>query len=270
MLSIVVSETFGYLFDGIFHGLKDTKNFEKSISFLKSLGYNGVELPLMMECKDLIYVCKDILPSYKISVSAIATGHYYTIMKYSLNSLDEFLREKAIAVASSGLKICNMIDAPLIIGLLRGKEFTDKKNFKLVENSLRILDKKASDLGVKIVLEPLNRYESAYINTLKEAYKLIEEFRLEKTGILADTFHMNIEESDPCNSLKKVKDKLWHIHLADSNRWPPGYGHIDFKLIIKTLKNIGYERWLAIECLPKPSPKKVASESIRYLKAIMT
>lgn len=201
-----------------------------------------------------------------MGVSAIATGHYYSLMKYSLNSLEVSLREKAIEVALSGLKLCSMIQAPLIIGLLRGKEFANNKAFELVEDALKILDKKALDLNAIVVLEPLNRYESSYINTLTEAYKIIEKLGLERTGILADTFHMNIEEKDSCASLKKVKSKLWHIHVADSNRWPPGYVHIDFKLIAKTLKEIGYDKWLAVECLQKPSSKKAAVDSIRYLK----
>lgn len=61
--SIVISETFGYYFDSIFSGIKDMKKFEESISFLSVLGYNGVELPLMMRYDDLIHVCKNIIPN---------------------------------------------------------------------------------------------------------------------------------------------------------------------------------------------------------------
>ncbi|MGC8911982.1 MAG: TIM barrel protein [Nitrososphaeria archaeon] len=266
--SIVISETFGYHFDSIFSGIKDMKKFEESISFLSKLGYDGVKLPLMIRYDDLIYVCKNIIPNYNMGVSAIATGHYNSLMKYSLNSLEEPSREKAIEVALSGLKLCSIIQAHLIIGLLRGKEFVDNGAFELVEDALKILDRKALDLNATVVLEPLNRYESSYINTLSEAYKIIEKLGLERTGILADTFHMNIEEKDLCASLKKVKNKIWRIHIADSNRWPPGYGHIDFKLIAKTLKEVGYDKWLAVECLQKPSSEKAAVDSIRYLKRI--
>lgn len=264
--SIVVSEAFGYYFDGIFSGLKDVKGFEASVSFLKSLGYDGVELPLMLNSGDLIYACENILSSYQMSVSAVATGHYYSLMKYSLNSLQDSLREKAVEAALKGLKICGMIKAPLIIGLLRGKDFVSEDTFKLFEVTLKKLDREAGEVGARMVIEPLNRYESSYINTLSEANSLIGRLGLENTGILADTFHMNIEGSDPCASLKDVRERLWHIHVADSNRWPPGYGHINFTSIAETLKDIGYDRWLAIECLPKPSPTRAAVDSIEFLK----
>jgi sugar phosphate isomerase/epimerase len=268
--SIVVSESFGYYFKGIFSGLRNVKSFESSISFLKGLGYDGVELPLMANSSDLLYVYKNILSSYQMKVSAVATGHYYSLMKYSLNSKQASLREKAVEVAVEGLRNCSTIDAPLIIGLLRGKDFMEESEFKLFEDALKTIDREARDVNARIVIEPLNRYESSYINTLSEAYSLIERLGLENTGILADTFHMNIEESDPCASLKSVSDRLWHIHIADSNRWPPGYGHINFTSIAKTLKDIGYNRWLAIECLPKPSPEKAAVDSIRFLKKTFT
>jgi sugar phosphate isomerase/epimerase len=266
--SIVISENFGYCFEGIFSGLKNVKSFKASISFLKSLGYDGVELPLMINSNDLIYICKNILSRYEMNVSAIATGHYYSLMKYSLNSPYFSLREKAIEVALTGLKICGRIQAPLIIGLLRGKDFVNENAFNLLKDALKTLDKKAGEVNARIVLEPLNRYETSYINTLTEAYSLIGELGLENTGIVADTFHMNIEEGNWCASLKSVKDLLWHVHIADSNRWPPGYGHINFISIAETLKSIGYKRWLAIECLPKPSLERVAVDSIRFLKKI--
>ena len=74
--SIVVSESFGYYFKGIFSGLRDVKSFESSISLLKGLGYDGVELPLMANSSDLLYVYKNILSSYQMKISVVATGHY--------------------------------------------------------------------------------------------------------------------------------------------------------------------------------------------------
>jgi sugar phosphate isomerase/epimerase len=87
-------------------------------------------------------------------------------------------------------------------------------------------------------------------------------------GILADTFHMNIEEPIIEESLKKYGDLIKHIHFADSNRWPPGYGHTDFKSIVETLKQIGYEGYISFEMLPMPDPDTAARQAIDFVKKL--
>lgn len=87
-------------------------------------------------------------------------------------------------------------------------------------------------------------------------------------GILIDTFHMNIEEASIYESIKKSKDYITHVHIADSNRWAPGSGHLDFTRIITTLKEIGYPGYLSAEILPLPDPVSAARLAIEYLKEI--
>jgi sugar phosphate isomerase/epimerase len=81
---------------------------------------------------------------------------------------------------------------------------------------------------------------------------------------------MNIEEKRFKEAIEGAKDLIWYVQLADSNRWPPSCGHIDFTEIITTLKKIGYKGWLAIECLPKPSPKEAARIAMKFLKGFIT
>ncbi len=80
---------------------------------------------------------------------------------------------------------------------------------------------------------------------------------------------MNIEELDIRESLYNAKDLLYHVHFADNNRWPPGYGNIDFKSIIRVLKKIKYNGYITIEAIPFPDPETAAKNGIRYLKSCL-
>ena len=82
-------------------------------------------------------------------------------------------------------------------------------------------------------------------------------------------FHMNIEDASIIGSLKEAKDKIGYVHLADSNRWAPGQGHLNFSQIIDTLKSIGYDGYLTVEILPKPNPNTAAKMAIDYLPHII-
>jgi len=266
--SIMVSESYGYCLKNIFKEINDTKEFENAISFLKQIGYDGVSLPLMFNMDLLINKGKEVLSSYQMKISDITTCHYYTHLDYSLVSSNPAIRARALNIAMAGLSVSNTFQAPLIIGLLRGKVAGDGKSAIWLQASLKILDKNAKDQNVKVLIEPINRYETNYINTISDAYEIIKEMNLENVGISPNTFHMNIEERDLGESIESAKDKIWHIKVSDSNRWPPGYGHIDFAEIIRVLRRIGYDGWLTTECLPKPTQNDAAIASIGFLKRI--
>ncbi len=129
-------------------------------------------------------------------------------------------------------------------------------------------DSLARELGARLALEPINRYETDLIPTLSDAASLMEEAGTGATGILADSFHMNIEEVDIEESIRRHGRLLTHFHVADSNRWPPGGGHLDFEKILSTLKGTGYGGFVSVECLPKPDPGGAARRAIEHLRAL--
>ncbi|MEM3404476.1 MAG: sugar phosphate isomerase/epimerase family protein [Nitrososphaeria archaeon] len=266
--SITISESYGYCLKNIFKEIEDAKVFENAISFLKEIGYNGVSLPLMFNMDLLVNKGKEILSSYQMEVSDITTCHYNTLLDYSLISNNAAIRARALNIAIAGLSVSNTLEAPLMIGLLRGRIAGDEKSMIWMQASLKILDKNARDLNVKVLIEPINRYETSYINTISDAYEIIKKMNLENIGIAPNTFHMNIEERNLREPIESAKDKIWHIKVSDSNRWPLGYGHLDFAEIIRTLRKIDYRGWLTTECLPKPSQNDAAIASIGLLKRV--
>lgn len=128
----------------------------------------------------------------------------------------------------------------------------------------------AEQKGVLLAIEPINRYESFLINNVDQALRFISEVDSEAVNLHLDTFHMNIEEPDPAEAIRKAGSPLVNMHVSDSQRGPVGHGHIDFAAIMKALKEIDYQGALTMEPLP-PEPDALrdayAEECITRLRA---
>lgn len=118
-----------------------------------------------------------------------------------------------------------------------------------------------------IFLEPLNRYEAYYLRTLEDASALCAVVDHPRVQIMADLFHMNIEEADIAASLLAAGGRVGHVHLADSNRLLPGHGHTDFVGAFRALKQIGFEGWMALECGVLGRPEETLPAAAEFLKA---
>jgi sugar phosphate isomerase/epimerase len=127
----------------------------------------------------------------------------------------------------------------------------------------------AMEEGVRLAIEPINRYETDLVNTVDEGLELIRQVDVSSLGLLLDTFHMNIEEPDIEESILRAGKHLFHFHLADSNRRHPGAGHLDFTSICNVLKSTGYTGWVSGEFLPYPDADTAAERGIKYLRPIL-
>jgi len=108
----------------------------------------------------------------------------------------------------------------------------------------------AGDHGVTIAVEPWNRYETYLINRVGQSADFVDEVGSPHIGVMADTFHMSIEEADIAAAIRAVGSRLAHVHLADSNRAAPGRGHLDFTPIVQAIADVGYDGWISYELLP--------------------
>jgi sugar phosphate isomerase/epimerase len=124
----------------------------------------------------------------------------------------------------------------------------------------------ARRLGVTMPLEPLNRYECDYINTLADGMRVVAEIGDPNLKLLADTFHMNMEEADVLASLKAAASVIRHVHLADTNRQAPGHGHLDVAGILEALSETGYQGYLALEVFPLPDARTAIRDGISTVR----
>lgn len=128
------------------------------------------------------------------------------------------------------------------------------------------LGEHAAAEGVTLLLEPLNRYEDHMVNTLEQAAALCREVGLPSVRVIGDFFHMNIEEADPVESLRRAAPYIAHMQLGDSSRLEPGTGHVDFLAGITALDESGYDGWYAMECGLSGNPADVLPAVSRYLR----
>ena len=135
-------------------------------------------------------------------------------------------------------------------------------------DALRAVGEHAESQGMVVVIEPLIRYETHLVNRLEQAVEIAQCVGSPGVGIMADFFHMNVEEADIAQSITAAGSWIKHVHLADSNRLNPGRGHTDFEPGMRALKSIGFDGAMALECrLADGPPLAELSLSSDYLSS---
>lgn len=137
---------------------------------------------------------------------------------------------------------------------------------KVLLAALHELAEHAAKEGGKLLLEPLNRYEDHMVNTLAAATELCEAVGSDALGVVADTYHMNIEEDNLAASLIAAKKWLHHIQLGDSSRYQPGTGHFDWHTFLKAVQDIHYDGYMALECRLRGDPETALSEGAAFMR----
>ena len=129
----------------------------------------------------------------------------------------------------------------------------------------------AAQKQVPLALEGINRFEAypGFMNHVSDVAGVIDEIGGDNLGVLADLFHINIEDASVTDALLLAGRRLMHIHLSDSNHMAPGTAHIDFLQLIRTLRGIGYQGYMSLNCMPvKPDWRTLLQRSIRYMKQL--
>lgn len=220
-----------------------------------------------------------LMDKFNLVVLSVGTGQIYGEEGLNFSDPDRSIRKMAVERCKGIINFARHFGASIIIGLIRGN-IKDHENFdgEMEKAEVRIcqclqdLMSYSEPYSQNFLIEPINRYEVNIFNRLEEVHFFLNKYEdkldLKRIGILADTFHMNIEEPVIHESFQKYSDLIKHIHFADSNRWPPGYGHIDFKQVMKVLRNTDYQGFISFEMLPKPDPDTAARNAIDYIKNI--
>ena len=209
-------------------------------------GFDGVELaitdPRLLDRSTVA----EALETEGLRLLSITTGQAAGLEGLSLSATDDEVRCRSIERIQAHMAFAEPFGAVVIVGSLRGADGDPDR----LEESLRAC---ASTNDVPIALEPLNRYESQLLTTVESALGMIDRVRRENLGILFDTFHANIEESDVAVAIESAGARLMHVHLADSNRWIPGHGHFEFRNVWPALTRIGYAGSVVLEPLLRPN-----------------
>lgn len=247
--------------------------FEEKVARAVSLGADGIELmtadPMMLDANEI----RSILQRTGLEAAAIGSGAVAFATGLTLLHADSDKASLAEEKLRDLIDFAADIAAPLVsIGSFRGRLASFGAGGR--EALLAVLHSGASYAkarDVRLVLEPLNRYETDIIFTVEDALAFIQELDQPAIGLLIDTYHLNIEESSWTKPFRRAMraGKLWHVHLGDNNRLPPGKGLIDFHAIVTTLREIGYMNYLSAELIPLPDPDAAAVQTLTYMRHLL-
>ncbi len=254
-------------------------DLETNVAKIAGWGYDGVELairdPRLVDANELLRA----VSAHGLAVPAIGTGQAWGEEGLSFTDPDPEVRAAAIQrvrdhvpfAARAGAACGEPGRTVIIIGLLRGivkPGVSHDQAYTWLVEALQRCSAAAAPHGVRLVLEPINRYETTLINNVEQGLALIEEVGADNFGLLLDTFHMNIEEPVIEDSIRACGDRIFHFHVADSNRWYPGAGHLDFESILDDLFATGYQGYVSGEFMPLPDADTSAQRSIACLRRL--
>ena len=235
----------------------------------KKHGYDAVEL--FFPGPDFITVeeVKALAAEYELEIAAVGTGAGMVKHGLSLTDPDSHKRQEALDFILKMIELGGRLGAPAILGSMQGKwggEVSREQALDWLAEALKTAGAAAAKYEVPFIYEPLNRYETNLINHLAEGARYLEEHSLENVVLLADLFHMNIEESDVAQAILDAGKHTGHVHFADSNRSAMGLGHTDPKPIVAALKLVDYQGYLSAEVFPKPDPDTCAAREIETIR----
>lgn len=246
-------------------------NFIDSIHRASEMGYQGIELHVADSGRLDRDAIEEALQINRISLSAIGTGPSYSQEGICFTHRDEGVRKEAIRRMKNHIRFASETDAVVIIGLIKGMRSNCSNAdtyFKYFREGMDICIREAQNFQVTLVLEIIDRFESDWLNTIEEGVHLLEEFPDEHVRLHIDTFHMNIEEKDPAESILKAGNCIGYVHIADSDRWYPGHAHYDFASTMNALNTIGYKGYISLESFPYPEQVIAAKECRKFINKL--
>jgi len=251
---------------------------------IKGWGYDGVEFPMFTPDCSPWSAFRSELDDLELGRTAVAVLPEGTSLigdePGERSAAIDHLKASVDSCVELGAEIlCGPVYAP--VGLLVGRGPTDDERKRCVE-CLRVVGEYARGSGVTIAVEPLNRFETYFLNCQADASRLVDAVGIDSVGQLYDTFHANIEEKNISDAIKAGGKRIKHVHISANDRATPGEDHIDWPETFAALKGIGYDGWLTIEAfgawLPEvagatciwrkmaPSEEHVARKGLAFIR----
>jgi len=246
------------------------KSFLEKVNKATEYGFQAIEV-WGMDIVNRVEEIKGALSGSKLRISTICAGYRGSLLSSSKEERDKAIKDiKELLTIGSDLGAVGLIVVP-IFGPPQIPDLSPWKRAEEIEKELLVtllkeIGEKAEEVGCFCLLEPLNRYETHLIKTVEQAIEIVKRVNSPAVKVMADFFHMSIEEAKIDEAIKKGKDFICHVHLADSNRFLPGCGHTDFKAGFSALKEIGYDKYMALECRIPGKAEEELPKCVEYLK----
>lgn len=236
------------------------------------LGFDAIEMSVRDPADPAVVSCDEGVRRSDLRISAIATGQSFYSDGWSLTSIEpsvqSLLDQRMYRIIDLAAPWKALVVIGGVRGTLTGTNRGQVDQYHRAVEAVRRYAEYARSQDVSLVVEPINRYETNFINTIDEALHFIGEVDLDNIGVLPDTFHMNIEEVALAESLRTAGERVLHVQFTDSNRRAAGQGHIDFRELAEVLRALDYHGYLSTETLPLPDSRTAAREAIEFFRTL--
>ncbi|MGQ9523696.1 MAG: sugar phosphate isomerase/epimerase family protein [Armatimonadota bacterium] len=254
-------------------GMVPGSTLEEKLENLEKYGYDGIEFwgSNLWERVDEI---NKATAKFRVKASTICAGYGGCLLDAAKSERDRAAGDiKRLLSVAADIGAVGLIMVP-IFGPPRIPDLSPYKSAVELEKELllKLLDDigaHAAKVGSIVLVEPLNRYETHLLRRLEDAVDICQRVGNPNVKIMADFFHMSIEEADIPASIRKAGEWIAHVHLADSNRLLPGFGHTDFRAGFAALKEVGFQNYMALECGIPGDPAVELPRCAEYLRKCM-
>lgn len=244
-------------------------NLYELMEAARGYGYDALEFHTREDYEFDLERIRALREAGRGDICTLATGRLYTQGGCSLLGATQ----ESVAGAMDGMRTyidkAAALGCDVVLGLAKGdvKPGEDRGEvMALLASRLQVLSDYAGERGVRILLEVINRYETNTLNTAEEIMAFFAQYGLENCYVHLDTFHMGIEEFDPCAAIRCCGKRLGYLHIADNSRRYPGSGQFDFAKILSALEEIGYDGYVSLECFPQPDRETTARKTMEHLR----
>ena len=245
-----------------------------SVRKAQKLGFDAVEIFPRSASELDPRQLKQLLGQHQLKLAAMGTGAGWLVHKLRLTDPEATNRQRAREFVAGIIDVAGSFGAPAVVGSMQGRwegNVSRDQALGWLAAALEELAPQAHRHGVPLLFEPLNRYETNLICTVADGVAFLKTLSTSNVKLLADLFHMNIEETNIADGIRAGKGYIGHVHFVDSNRRAAGLGHINYKPIAAALKEIGYEGYASAEAFAYPDSDAAAKQTIaaynKYIKA---
>ena len=244
---------------------------DEGFQIAAELGFDAVEIfPPTLESIDSAKIT-ELCKRHSLALSTIGTGGGAVAQGLTLTDADADVRQKAMDYIRGIIEIAGDLGGAAIIGSMQGRAGDRDKSQvrKMLGDAMAELGEFAKKWDQVLLYEPLNRYETDLVNQIGDAAQLIKDSSADNTKVLADLFHMNIEEADVVAAINENASHIGHVHFVDSNRWPAGCGHSDLDSAFNALKANQFDGYLAVESYPLPDQLTAAKNAAKAFSHLL-
>ena len=244
---------------------------ELDVAFAKAAacGFDAVELFFSGPDEVPVETIRALCEQFGLGVAAVGSGAGMVKHGLSLTDPSPEKRRAALDFILRMIEFGGRLGAPCILGSMQGKwggEISRERALELLAGSFSTINKAAADASVPFIYEPLNRYETNLFNRQLPAAEFLSAHGFANIVLLADLFHMNIEEADIAQAIRDAGSKVGHVHWADSNRLAMGSGHTDSAAIADALREISYQGYISAEIFTGGDPDLAARHTLASIR----